>query len=67
MTWPARQPFVTCFHVASLNGGPGDAMCDLLTTWIGGIFLPRVVESFAEDILSVLGKVLPHRHWQIVG
>ena len=42
-------------------------MCDLLTTWIGGIFLPRVVESFAEDILSVLGKVLPHRHWQIVG
>jgi len=62
----ARSVIQSMCKQDSLNRCPGDAVRDLLLTRIPSIFLPRMIERLPIDVLSVLGKMVSDRDWQLV-
>src|SRR5487761_1404398 len=59
------NPHLAGFPVALLDGGPGDAMADLLASAARRILVPRAVERLAIDRLRALGKVVANRRRQL--
>ena len=60
-----RDPAVIVFHIASFDGGPGDAMRGLLLPRIAFMCAVGVVEGGAKYILRVLRQMSLQAPWQI--
>ena len=61
-----RQPTSVNPVIATFDGGPGDAMGNLLAPICFAIAIPRRIEGGAENVLGVIRQMMPDGRWQII-